>query len=85
MPVGRAPWGGGNIRVSPPSELRSGNAGEPVQILLIEDDVEAASHVSSGLREAGYTVKHCVDGASGLAAARAAARPLGPSTQCLTV
>jgi len=43
-----------------------------VQILLIEDDVEAASHVSSGLREAGYTVKHCVDGATGLAAAHAA-------------
>lgn len=43
-----------------------------MQILLIEDDVEAASHVSGGLREAGYTVKHCEDGASGLAAARAA-------------
>src|SRR6476646_11693611 len=48
------------------------HAGAPVQILLIEDDVEAASHVSGGLREAGYTVKHCEDGASGLAAARAA-------------
>jgi two-component system OmpR family response regulator len=46
--------------------------GSTMQILLIEDDVEAASHVSSGLREAGYTVKHCVDGASGLAAAKAA-------------
>ena len=43
-----------------------------MQILLIEDDVEAAGHVSNGLREAGYTVEHCADGEAGLAAARAA-------------
>jgi two-component system OmpR family response regulator len=43
-----------------------------VQILLVEDDVEAAGHVGNGLREAGYTVHHCADGQTGLAAARAA-------------
>jgi two-component system OmpR family response regulator len=43
-----------------------------VQILLVEDDAEAAQHVSNGLRDAGYTVDQCGDGAAGLAAARAA-------------
>ena len=43
-----------------------------MQILLIEDDVEAAGHVAGGLREAGYSVEHCADGRAGLAAARAA-------------
>jgi two-component system, OmpR family, response regulator len=43
-----------------------------VQILLVEDDAEAAQHVSNGLRDAGYSVDQCGDGAAGLAAARAA-------------
>jgi len=43
-----------------------------MQILLVEDDVEAARHVGSGLQEAGYEVQHCADGAAGLAAAQAA-------------
>ena len=43
-----------------------------MQILLVEDDVEAARHVSHGLQEAGYVVQHCLSGADGLAAARAA-------------
>ena len=47
-------------------------AGERVQILLVEDDLEAAGHVGKGLREAGYSVTDCADGAAGLAAARAA-------------
>ncbi|MDE2220094.1 MAG: response regulator transcription factor [Gammaproteobacteria bacterium] len=42
-----------------------------MQILLVEDDIEAAAHLSRGLREAGYTVTHCADGAAGLAEARA--------------
>jgi len=42
-----------------------------VQILLVEDDIEAAGHLSHGLREAGYAVTHCADGAAGLAEARA--------------
>jgi two-component system OmpR family response regulator len=42
-----------------------------VQILLVEDDIEAARHLSHGLREAGYAVTHCADGAAGLAEARA--------------
>jgi len=42
-----------------------------VQILLVEDDVEAAGHVGNGLREAGYSVQHCADGQAGLDAARA--------------
>jgi two-component system, OmpR family, response regulator len=42
-----------------------------VQILLVEDDVEAAGHVGNGLREAGYAVHHCADGQAGLDAARA--------------
>ncbi len=40
-----------------------------MQILLVEDDVEAARHVSHGLQEAGYVVHTCVTGAEGLAAA----------------
>ncbi|MFT3906601.1 MAG: response regulator transcription factor [Steroidobacteraceae bacterium] len=37
-----------------------------MQILLIEDDLEAARHLVKGLREAGYTVQHCADGREGL-------------------
>ena len=47
-----------------------------MQILLVEDDVEAAGHVVNGLREAGYTVAHAADGEAGLAAARAARHDL---------
>ena len=43
-----------------------------MQILLVEDDVEAAGHVGNGLREAGYSVQHFADGQAGLDAARAA-------------
>jgi two-component system, OmpR family, response regulator len=43
-----------------------------MQILLVEDDVEAARHVSHGLQEAGYVVQHCLAGPEGLAAACAA-------------
>lgn len=43
-----------------------------MQILLVEDDVEAAGHVVAGLREAGYSVRHCADGHEGLLAARQA-------------
>ena len=43
-----------------------------MQILLIEDDIEAAGHVSRGLREAGYTVQHSAAGDVGLAEAKAA-------------
>ena len=43
-----------------------------MQILLVEDDAEAARHVGSGLREAGYGVQTCADGQQGLAAAQAA-------------
>ncbi len=42
-----------------------------MQILLVEDDIEAARHLGHGLREAGYAVTHCADGAAGLAEARA--------------
>ena len=42
-----------------------------MQILLVEDDIEAAGHLSRGLREAGYAVTHRADGAAGLAEARA--------------
>jgi two-component system OmpR family response regulator len=37
-----------------------------VNILLVEDDAEAAHHVAAGLREAGYSVEHCGDGLQGL-------------------
>jgi len=43
-----------------------------MQILLVEDDAEAARHVGSGLREAGYGVQTCADGQQGRAAAQAA-------------
>jgi two-component system OmpR family response regulator len=42
-----------------------------VRILLVEDDRETATHVSNGLRQAGYDVRHCDDGRDGLAAAQA--------------
>jgi two-component system OmpR family response regulator len=37
-----------------------------VQILLIEDDAEAARHVLQGLQESGYSAEHCSDGREGL-------------------
>jgi two-component system OmpR family response regulator len=37
-----------------------------LNILLIEDDAEAARFLSRGLRESGYTVEHCADGRDGL-------------------
>jgi two-component system OmpR family response regulator len=37
-----------------------------MRILVIEDDTEAAAHVSKGLREAGHVVDHAIDGESGL-------------------
>ena len=41
-----------------------------MQILLVEDDIEAARHVSRGLQEAGYVVHTCASGSAGLEAAR---------------
>jgi two-component system OmpR family response regulator len=41
-----------------------------MQILLVEDDIEAARHVSHGLQEAGYVVQTCASGSEGLEAAR---------------
>ena len=43
-----------------------------MQILLVEDDVEAAGHIAQGLRDAGYGVEHRLDGGAGLAAAQGA-------------
>ncbi len=40
-----------------------------VQILLVEDDAEAARHVLQGLRESGYAAEHRSDGRDGLARA----------------
>jgi len=37
-----------------------------VQILLIEDDLEAAKFLVKGLRESGYSVDHAADGREGL-------------------
>lgn len=37
-----------------------------MNILLVEDDTEAARHVVAGLREAGHGVEHCGDGPHGL-------------------
>lgn len=37
-----------------------------MRILVIEDDSEAATHVSKGLREAGHVVDHALDGEAGL-------------------
>lgn len=42
-----------------------------MQILLIEDDIETAQHIVSGLREAGHGVDHTVSGEDGLARASA--------------
>ena len=40
-----------------------------VNILLVEDDAEAARHIAAGLRAAGYAVEQCGDGLQGLARA----------------
>jgi two-component system OmpR family response regulator len=40
-----------------------------MNILLVEDDIELASSVADRFREHGFTVRHCVDGESGLASA----------------
>jgi two-component system OmpR family response regulator len=40
-----------------------------MQILLVEDDVEAARHVLQGLRESGYAAELCSDGREGLSRA----------------
>jgi two-component system, OmpR family, response regulator len=37
-----------------------------VQILLVDDDTDAAGHIARGLRDAGYTVEHSADGQEGL-------------------
>jgi two-component system OmpR family response regulator len=37
-----------------------------VNILLVEDDAEAARHIAKGLHEAGFHVVHCSDGPDGL-------------------
>jgi two-component system OmpR family response regulator len=37
-----------------------------MRILVVEDDSEAATHVSKGLREAGHVVDHALDGEVGL-------------------
>jgi len=37
-----------------------------VHILVIEDDIEAASYVIKGLTESGHLVHHCADGKTGL-------------------
>lgn len=42
-----------------------------MNILLIEDDPEAAAWITRGLEESGYTVDHAPDGERGLALARA--------------
>jgi two-component system OmpR family response regulator len=34
-----------------------------LQILLVEDDADAAGHIAQGLRDAGYAVQHYADGA----------------------
>lgn len=40
-----------------------------MNILLIEDDLETAGYILSGLREAGHIVKHAADGSEGFLAA----------------
>ena len=40
-----------------------------MRVLLIEDDVEAARLLVTGLRESGYAVEHAADGRAGLAQA----------------
>jgi two-component system OmpR family response regulator len=42
-----------------------------VRILLVEDDRETATHVSNGLRQAGYDVQHRIDGREALTIAQA--------------
>lgn len=42
-----------------------------MRVLVVEDDKKIASFVVKGLKQSGFAVDHCADGASGLAMARA--------------
>lgn len=44
-----------------------------MRILVVEDDRKIGSFVVNGLKQSGYAVDHCVDGAEGLARAQAVA------------
>lgn len=44
-----------------------------MRLLLVEDDRDVAEYLRKGLEEEGYTVKLCLDGASGLKAAEISA------------
>jgi two-component system OmpR family response regulator len=46
--------------------LSSIQDGDAMNILLIEDDAEAARFLVKGLRESGYSAEHCADGREGL-------------------
>ena len=41
-----------------------------MRILVVEDDEKIASFVTNGLKQSGFAVDHCADGADGLARAR---------------
>ena len=40
--------------------------GEPIIILVVEDDKKIASFVVNGLKQSGYAVDHAADGEDGL-------------------
>ncbi len=45
---------------------------EPMRVLVIEDDLEAAAYLVKGLKESGHTVDHAADGDDGLTLAMSA-------------
>lgn len=66
-----------NCPRTPETENEPENRGEDgeeksMRVLVVEDDVEAATYLVKGLRESGHTVDHAADGEEGLALATTA-------------
>ena len=52
--------------LEPETDKREGEERGKVRILVIEDDIEAATYVVKGLRESGHIVDHAGDGEEGV-------------------
>lgn len=61
---------GGRVEpLAPVSSHRPSVYSNPMRLLLIEDDLQAAEYLVKGLRENGYEIEHSADGHDGLAKA----------------
>src|SRR5437899_7945741 len=53
------------------ARVRYSSMNEPMRILVVEDDEKIASFVVKGLKQSGYAVDHCADGARAFGLAQA--------------